>query len=326
MAWGQLVTRHPQSLRLPVEIVRSLAPGLAERPAVLTMGKFDGLHLGHQRLIGTAVERARDLGMISAVLTWDPHPNAVLRPDQPLRLLTTVEERAEQIAALGPDLLIVAPFTRETMATAAQDYMAQICAALPLRELWVGEDFAMGRGRAGDVPSLMAIGRDLGFAVGAVSKIVIDGAPVSSSRVRELLGAGDVGGAVPLLGRPFGLRGVVVEGDKRGRQIGFPTANVAIDPDHVLPADGVYACLVEHEGRRLLAVTNIGVRPTFNGLRRTVEAHLLDWSGDLYGRSIRVEFVQRLRGEQKFSGVEALVAQIRQDADKARALLQTAGQ
>lgn len=304
-----------------MEIVRTLAPGLSHRPAVLTMGKFDGLHLGHRQLIGTAVERAGAAGAISAVLTWDPHPNAVLRPDQPLQLLSSLEEKIEQIAALGPDLLIVAPFTRETMATSAEAYMAQICAALPLRELWVGEGFAMGRGRAGDVPSLMAIGRELGFAVGAVSTVIVEGEPVSSSRVRELLRAGDVGGAVALLGRPFGLRGVVVEGDKRGRQIGFPTANLAIDPAHVLPADGVYACRVYLDGAGLPAVTNIGVRPTFDGLRRTVEAHLLDWSGDLYGRSIRVEFLHRLRGEQKFSGIEALVAQIRRDADQARVLL-----
>lgn len=304
-----------------MEIVRTLDPGLTARPAVLTMGKFDGLHLGHQRLIGTAVERARELGMACAVLTWEPHPSAVLRPDQPLQLLTSLEEKAELIAALGPDLLIVAPFTRETMATSAEAYMAQICAALPVRELWVGEGFAMGRGRAGDVPSLMAIGRGLGFAVGALSTINADGDTVSASRVRDRLRAGDVEGAVALLGRPFGLRGPVVEGDKRGRQIGFPTANLAIGADHVLPADGVYACRVDLGGERLPAVTNVGVRPTFDGLRRTVEAHLLDWSGDLYGRSIRVEFLHRLRGEQKFSGIEALVAQIRQDADAARALL-----
>lgn len=304
-----------------MEIVRTLDPGITDRPTVLTMGKFDGLHLGHQRLIATAVERARELGMLCAVLTWEPHPNAVLRPDQPLQLLTSLEEKTELIAALGPDLLLVAPFTRETMATSAEIYMAQLCAAVPARELWVGEDFAMGRGRAGDVPSLMAIGRELGFAVGALSKIDVDGAPVSASRVRERLRAGDVAGAVALLGRPFGLRGPVVEGDKRGRQIGFPTANVAIDQSHVLPADGVYACTVLHEGERLPAVTNVGVRPTFDGLRRTVEAHLLDWSGDLYGRSIRVEFLHRLRGEQKFSGIEALVAQIARDAEAARALL-----
>jgi len=287
------------------------------------MGKFDGLHLGHRQLIGTAVSRARDLGFISAALTWEPHPNVVLRPDRPPQLLSSLEEKIELIATLGPDVLIVAPFTEETKATSADAYMAQICAALPLRELWVGEDFAMGRGRAGDVPSLMVIGRDLGFAVGAVPKVLVGGAPVSASRVRDLLAAGDVAGASTLLGWPFGLRGTVVEGDHRGRMIGFPTANLDISPNHVLPADGVYACRVRLGGASLPAVTNVGVRPTFDGLRHAVEAHLLDWGGDLYGQALHVTFLHRLRGEQRFSGVEALVAQIGRDAEAAREILRT---
>lgn len=304
-----------------MEIVRALEPGSSDRPAVLTMGKFDGLHLGHQRLIATTVERAGALGLASAVLTWEPHPNAVLRPHKPLHLLTSLEEKIELIARHGPDRLIIAPFTRATMATSADAYMAQVVAAMPVRELWVGEDFAMGRGRAGDVASLMTIGMHLGFAVGAVGKVIHGDQPVSASRVRELLGAGAVAEVVPLLGRPFGLRGTVVEGDRRGRTIGFPTANLAIAPEHVLPADGVYACRVYLNGEALPAVTNLGVRPTFDGLRRTVEAHLLDWSGDLYGQSLRLEFIARLRGEQKFAGVEALIAQIAQDAARARELL-----
>lgn len=306
-----------------MEIVRVLEPGISARPTVLTMGKFDGLHLGHQQLIGTTVERARSLGFASAVLTWEPHPNAVLRPDQPLQLLTSLEEKSELIARLDPDLLIVAPFTEATKATSADAYMRQIVAAVPLRELWVGEDFAMGRGRAGDVPSLMLIGAELGFAVGAVRQVAAGAAPVSASRVRELLRAGDMGGAARLLGRPFGLRGVVVQGDQRGRTIGFPTANMRIAESHVLPADGVYACHVFLDDTGLPAVTNVGVRPTFGTMGRRVEAHLLDWSGDLYGQSIRVEFIRRLRGEQRFSGVEALVAQIRHDAEQARELLRT---
>jgi riboflavin kinase / FMN adenylyltransferase len=304
-----------------VEIVRALEPGSSERPAVLTMGKFDGLHLGHQRLIATTIERARTLGIASAVLTWEPHPNAVLRPDQPLQLLTSLEEKIELIAHHGPDRLIIAPFTRATMATSADAYMAQIVTAMPVRELWVGEDFAMGRGRTGDVASLMVIGMELGFAVGAVSKVIRDGVPVSASRVRELLRVGEVAGVAPLLGRPFGLRGLVIEGDRRGRTIGFPTANMQIAPEHVLPADGVYACHVYLNGEGLPAVTNIGMRPTFDGLRRTVEAHLLDWSGDLYGQSLRLEFNARLRGEQKFGSIEDLIAQISRDAAQARALL-----
>ncbi len=301
-----------------MHVVRSLDPGLITQPSALTIGKFDGLHLGHQRLITTTVERARSLGLASAVLTWEPHPNAVIRPGQPLQLLTSLEEKIELIARHGPDLLVVAPFTTSTMTTSADAYMRSIVAAIPLRELWVGADFAMGKGRSGDVANLMTIGIELGFAVGTVSKAVVAGAPVSSSRVRELLRVGAVAGVVPLLGRPFGLRGSVVQGDQRGRKLGFPTANLQIAPEHVLPADGVYASRVFLNGEALPAVTNIGIRPTFDGLRRTVEAHLLDWSGDLYGRSVRIEFVERLRGEQRFDGSEALVAQIGRDAAAAR--------
>ncbi len=304
-----------------VEIVHSLAPGLAQRPTVLTMGKFDGLHLGHRQLISTAVRHARNLGFLSAVLTWEPHPNVILRPGTPPQLLSTLEEKIELIGSFDPDLLIIAPFTKETKATPAAAYMAQICAALPLRELWVGEGFAMGRDREGDVPSLMAIGQELGFAVGAASKVEIEDEVVSASRVRELLATGYVERAAMLLGRPFGLRGTVVPGDQRGRVIGFPTANIEISPNHVLPADGVYACRVLLDGTSLPAVTNVGMRPTFGLLQRTVEAHLLDWSGDIYGHTLQIIFLHRLRGEQKFTGIDALITQIRHDAEQARTLL-----
>ncbi len=304
-----------------MEIIHALDPGTSHHPVVLTMGKFDGLHLGHQRLIATAIERAQALGLESAVLTWEPHPNAVLRPDQPLRLLTSLEEKIELIARQNPDRLIIAPFTTATMATSAEAYMAEVRAAFPLRELWVGEDFAMGRGRSGNVARLRAIGTELGFTVGTVDSVLLDGAPVSASRVRELLEAGDLAGVARLLGRTFSLRGRVITGDRRGRQIGFPTANLQIAPEHVLPADGVYACRAYLDAESIPAVTNIGVRPTFDGLRRTVEAHLLDWSGDIYEHSLRLECVARLRGEQRFTGIEALVAQIELDVAEARRLL-----
>jgi riboflavin kinase/FMN adenylyltransferase len=308
-----------------MHIAYSLAEPLTTQPTVLTMGKFDGLHLGHQALISTVVEHARRHGFASAVLTWEPHPNRITRPDQELLLLSSREEKITQIDALKPDLLIVAPFTRETMATSAGQYMRQICFALPLRELWVGEDFAMGRGRAGDVSALIAIGAELGFAVGTIKPVLIGGEPVSASRVRRLLGDGQVAETVALLGRPYSMRAPVVEGDKRGRSIGFPTANLQLEPGHALPAYGVYACVVTlPNGTRQAAVTNIGVRPTFGGLQLTVEAHLLDWSGDLYGQIITVEFIYRLRGEQKFNGIEELKAQIARDVAQARDLLQSA--
>ncbi|EFO80333.1 riboflavin biosynthesis protein RibF [Oscillochloris trichoides DG-6] len=285
------------------------------------MGKFDGLHLGHRQLISTAVRHARSLGFLSAVLTWEPHPNLILRPGTPPQLLSNLEEKIELIGSFDPDLLIIAPFTEATKTTSADAYLAQICAALPLRELWVGAGFAMGRDREGDVPNLMSIGQERGFAVGTASKVEIDGEVVSASRVRELLATGHVERAAMLLGRPFGLRGTVVPGDQRGRVIGFPTANLEISPNHVMPADGVYACRVLLDGMSLPAVTNVGLRPTFGMIQRTVEAHLLDWSGDIYGRTLQITFLHRLRSEQKFAGIEALIAQIRQDAEQARRLL-----
>ncbi len=304
-----------------MHIAYKLDERITDRPTVLTMGKFDGLHRGHQQLISTVITHARSLGFASAVLTWEPHPGKVLRPSQDLFLLTSLEEKTELIGELEPDFLIVAPFTTKTMATSAEDYMAQICAALALRELWVGENFAMGRNRAGDVPALMAIGAQLGFAVGAMRPVRVDDLPVSASRVRELLRAGEVAAAAGLLGRPFGMRGTVVEGDKRGRTIGFPTANLLVDPQHILPADGVYACRIHLDEGALPTVANVGLRPTFDGKTRTVEAHILDWSGDLYGHVLRCDFHHRLRGEQKFGGIAELVAQIGSDAQQARELL-----
>jgi riboflavin kinase/FMN adenylyltransferase len=305
-----------------MHIAYSLAEPLTRQPTILTMGKFDGLHLGHQALIGTVVEHARRHGFASAVLTWEPHPNLVTRPNQELLLLSSRTEKVAQIGALNPDWLIIAPFTKETMATSAEQYMRQICIALPLREIWVGEDFAMGRGRTGDVSALIGIGAELGFAVGTIKPVIIDGEPVSASRVRRLLADGRVADAITLLGRPYSMRAPIVEGDKRGRTIGFPTANLQLEAGHALPAYGVYACFVTlPDGSRHPAVTNIGVRPTFGSLRPTVEAHLLDWSGDLYGQVISVEFLHRLRGEQKFSGIDALKAQIAHDAAQARELL-----
>ncbi len=305
-----------------MQIARDLTPGLANRATVLTIGRFDGVHLGHQQLIRTTVERARALDMLSAVLTWEPHPRAVLQPDQPLQLLSDLDEKIEQIRRLEPDLLIIAPFTPAIRNLTAAEYMALIMAALPVREIWVGEDFAMGRGREGDIPRLMELGREMGFAVGALSKYKVAGIPVSSSRIRELVLAGNVSGASALLGRPFALRGIVIRGDGRGRLIGFPTANVQVSREVVLPANGVYVCRAHlATGEVVSAVTNIGIRPTFAGTQRVVESHLLKWEGDLYDQPLRVEFLMRLRDERKFSGVDDLVNQIKRDVAEAQAIL-----
>lgn len=307
-----------------MHISYSLHHPLTTDPVVLTIGKFDGVHRGHQHLVRTVVERAQSQGMRSAVLTFDPHPTTVLRPEQEYYLLTSLEERVALLAELGPDCLIIAPFNRETMGTPAYAYMRQVCTAVPLRELWVGEHFALGRQREGNIPQLRELGAELGYTVHIVAPLLVAGERVASSQVRDLLREGQVEAVFPLLGRHFSVQGVVEEGDKRGQTIGFPTANLTIHNHHVLPADGVYACYAMVGEQRIPAVTNVGVRPTFGGLNRTVEAHLLDWSGNLYGQVLRLEFWQRLRGERKFANVQELIAQIGRDAEQARAMLRDA--
>jgi riboflavin kinase/FMN adenylyltransferase len=304
-----------------MEVVHGLPPAINERPTALTIGVFDGVHLGHQHLLGATVARARALGWQSAALTFDPHPDTVVHPERRRLYLTSLDERVELIAALGVDLLVVLQFTRATMEQTAQEFMYHVSQAVALRELWVGWDFALGRKREGNVQTLREIGELYGYTVHPVDPLLIGGAPVSSSRIRAALAAGDVVGAALLLGRPYRLRAPVVEGDRRGRTIGFPTANLAVSEDRVLPADGVYVCRAVVGGQRYGAVTNVGVRPTFAGVQRRVEAYLLDFTGDIYGETINLSFLDRLRGEQKFDGVAALVAQIERDTVAARAWL-----
>jgi riboflavin kinase / FMN adenylyltransferase len=305
-----------------MEIVHGLLHPINERPTVLTIGAFDGVHRGHRHLIGGTVRRARNLEYQSAVLTFDPHPDLVVHPERGRLYLTSLEERAELIDALGADLLIVLPFTRETMGLSALDFMANVCGAVALRELWIGHDFALGRKREGNVVRLRELGQRFGYSVHAVDAYALDdGTLVSSSRIRDALLAGDVALSARLLGRPFSVRGPVVRGDRRGRTIGFPTANVAVSDQHVLPADGVYVCQAEVDGQRYGAVTNVGLRPTFEGKRRTVEAYLLDFVDDIYDATLKLDLLHRLRGEQKFDGIAALIGQITQDVADARAWL-----
>lgn len=304
-----------------MELVQGLPQPINGRPTVLTIGAFDGLHMGHRHLIGSAVRRAQALGCQSAVLTFDTHPDLLIHPEREQYYLTSADERAERIAQLGADLLIIVPFTPELRAQTAHEFMIRLCQSLVLRELWIGWDFALGRGREGDLSRLRTIGQELGYSVHPVDPFVLDGEVVSSSRIRAALRVGDVTLAAKLLGHPFRVQGYVGTGDQRGRTIGFPTANVMVGKHLALPADGVYVCHAQLGTERFGAVTNVGVRPTFDGVQRKVEAYLLDFAGDIYGETLQVEFLQRLRGEQKFDGVAALIAQITEDVGAARAWL-----
>lgn len=288
----------------------------------VTAGNFDGVHLGHQALVAAAVARARETGGLAVVLTFDPHPARVLAPDLAPSALMTPAQKAEILAGLGVDRLAVLPFDGRVARMEPRAFVREVVSgALGARHLVVGESFRFGRGRAGDVELLRTLGESLGFTLEALPPVMERGRPVSSSRVRDELARGEVQAARRLLGRPSFLDGVVVRGDGRGRTIGVPTAN--LEPDNeLLPARGVYAarCRVP-SGLAHAAVVNIGERPTFGGGRVVVEAHLLDFEGDLYGARIRLEFHERLRGEQRFAGQEALVARILQDVAEARALL-----
>ncbi len=301
----------------------SLASISTTLPVALTIGAFDGIHRGHQHLIGLTCAAAQRIGGTSVVMTFDPHPDSVLHPDRPRQVLTDNAARIALIEAVGVEHLVIVPFDRELAQLTAQAFMQRVCDAMLLTELWIGPDFRLGAGGKGTGDVLAQIGNELGYSVHQVERYVLDAHEVTSTLVRHVLGDGNVAEAAHLLGRPFVVRGEVVHGDKRGRTIGFPTANLAIDPAQVLPANGVYACQVFLPGEVAprQAVTNIGVRPTFNAVERRTEVHILDWEGDIYGETLRLAFVERLRGEQRFAGIDALIAQIGADVEQARTVL-----
>jgi riboflavin kinase/FMN adenylyltransferase len=297
--------------------------------AYLTIGNFDGVHRGHQMLVSEMVTAAHAAGCLAGLLTFDPHPLAVLRPDLPLAYLTSPEERAAILAALGLDFVLIWPFDRATAGLSAAAFMVQLIGRVPLCALWIGPDFALGRGREGDAGRLHELGRELGYEVRVMPAYDWGGEPVRSSRIRALLAEdGAVDQVAGLLGRPYQVWGEVGAGAQRGRSLGFPTANIALPAGRLTPAFGVYACWAWHGERGYPAVVNVGVRPsfdnqqgTFDSGRHTIEAYLLDFDGDLYGATLGLSFIRRLRGERRFDDIAALVAQIRSDAEAARGIL-----
>lgn len=303
---------------MPMRITRDDFSSFADE-TVLTIGKFDGLHLGHQRLLATVRERANALDVCAGLLTFDPHPAAVLHPDGAPPLITPLPDKQQLLHRFGLDVLAVVTFTREFASLRAHEFLTLLSEGLHPRELVVGPDFGFGYRREGDVAYLREWGGKNDVAIHVVEPVIVDGERVSGSRVRDLLLAGNVAQTRRLLGRPPTVTGPVIEGDKRGRQIGVPTANVVPPSDQALPADGVYVSVVQWNGERQPAVTNVGVRPTVDGTRRLVESHLLEWSGDLYGRRITTNFLHRLRSEMKFDSFDALVTQIKRDVETAKA-------
>ncbi len=291
--------------------------------AWVTIGVFDGVHRGHQALLRSFTQAAHAQGQPAVVVTFWPHPANVLRPGSAPAYLTNPAEKANQMAALGVDVVLSHPFDASVAALPAAAFLAQLRAALGLHTLWVGHDFALGRNREGDIPALQRLGGEMGFDLHVFAPVLEASERISSSRIRALLQAGQIQEANHLLGYPYRVSGLVVEGARRGRTIGIPTANLSPAQGKLVPQNGVYACQAETGSKTVAAVTNIGVRPTFDGASNAVfiEAHLLDFTGNLYGSELALTFVQRLRPEQRFAGVDALVAQIQQDIAAARSIL-----
>jgi riboflavin kinase/FMN adenylyltransferase len=304
--------------------IRNLAEANLSRESVVTIGAFDGVHRGHQYLVGQLVEHACQTGRVPVVLTFFPLPKIVLSGPQPGLYLTLPDEKAALLGELGVELVVTHPFNEQVRHIHAADFVAALSDHLKMAALWVGEDFAMGYRREGDVAFLRRQAAVRGFTLRVVDLMDAGGERVSSSRVRAALADGDVAEAARLLGRPYRVAGEVVQGAGRGQTIGIPTANLSLDMRKAIPRVGVYAAHATPGGggQAYPAVVNVGVRPTFDGSNTlTVEAHLLDFDGDLYGQTLSLDFVARLRDEKKFEGVDALAAQIRADVERGRRIL-----
>ena len=308
---------------------RELSPGVLTRnrldelpalgaPLHLALGMFDGVHVGHQAVIARAVAAAASSGGLAGVMTFDPHPVRLLAPDQaPSAVLTTLSHKARIVRGLGVGLFVPLRFDAALAGLAAADFFEQLLAA-PIRTLAVGEDWRFGRGRGGDVEFLRVRAAAAGFELATVPPVMVDGERVSSTRIRQAIRDGSLAAAARMLGRPCTVCGPVVEGRRLGRQLGFPTANVAIG-EELTPPDGVWAVRVTlAAGEVRSGVANLGVRPTVDGATRVLEVHVFEFSDDLYGREIEVEFVQFLRPEQRFASLDLLREQIVADAAAAR--------
>lgn len=294
-----------------------------EGGAVVTIGTFDGLHLGHRNLVARAMDMAADSGGTSGVITWDRHPAATLRPDKLPPLLSSQERKIELIEDMGADLVVVLPFDERLSHLSPEDFARRVLSAgLNATHVFVGADWRFGHKAAGDVAQLEELGTEFGFGVEGVGLQTVAGEPVSSSRVRRAVAEGDMVSARALLGRPFDVDGLVVRGAARGKGLGFPTANLAIDPALARPPIGVYAGMAHVNGMKYSAAINVGVNPTFGGERGTspvqIEAYILDFVGDIYDEVVRLEFWKRLRDEQRFGSVDDLIAQMHLDVEETR--------
>ena len=306
------------------ELAQAFSERESGRGSALTIGVFDGVHRGHQRLIAKVMQEASDKGCAAGVVTFRNHPDSVFNPDFKPRYITALDERIRLIERLGVDFVVPVTFDRAVAGIRARDFAAMLTRRLGMRALVAGPDFAMGYKREGDVDALAAIGAEMGFSVSVVDLLSEGDAAVRSTNIRRALAAGDVSGVAKQLGRNYAMSGVVVSGEKRGRTLGFPTANLEVGGDMAIPANGIYATRAFVDGECHMAATSIGTRPTFDGKGRTIEAFLLGFDNILYNKELRLEFVSRLRDELKFDSVEALLEQMALDVEETRAILEAA--
>ena len=297
-----------------------------QRPTVLTLGVFDGLHLGHQLIMRTVVDRARAVDAVPTVITFDPHPRAVLHPESAPPLLQTFDQKIEAFGVLGIEQTIVVRFTKEFSSIRADEFLREVVKdRLHAKEVYLGKGFAFGHNREGNIELLKRLGNELGFVAGEVPEVSLRGKRVSSSKIRELLTRGQVNLARRMLGRPYGVEGPVERGAERGHQLGFPTANLH-PHNRVIPKNGVYVTGTLIDGQWRRSVTNVGLRPTFGeATEPSVETYVMNWDGDLYGDVVRVRFLYRLRDERKFSSIQELKRQIEQDVNRANSYFDRAG-
>jgi riboflavin kinase/FMN adenylyltransferase len=304
-----------------MEIFRHLDdPRLSVSGSVVTLGNFDGVHLGHQALIRRIVESGRRLHYPSVVLTFEPHPLKVLAPERAPKLILTHKDKMRLLQSFGVNIVVIQNFDSSFANVEAEDFVHKfLVERLKTTEVWVGRDLRFGKGRKGSVEDLARWGDGFGFKVGTVEPIVVDGLRVSSSRIRELVEAGRVDEAEPLLGRYHFISGKVVRGHRRGGDLGFPTANIA-SRNEVLPCNGIYATVLEFQEQRLLSVSSIGNNPTFGEGPRTIESFVFDFDRDIYGEAVKLSFVKRIRAEEKYESVNELIAQMHRDVTAAQSI------
>jgi riboflavin kinase/FMN adenylyltransferase len=304
-----------------VSVEHQLKGVCPSKGTAVTIGTFDGVHRGHQHLFRSLKDAAQANDLLTCAIVFRNQPRSVLVSGAQVEYITPWEERKALIEAQGVDHLVALNFTRELASVRAQDFVEMLVADLKMKALVVGPDFALGHRREGDIPALRVMGRELGFHVQVLEPKAVDKQPIRSRILRRIISDGRVADAARMLGRPFALQGEVVEGDRRGRELGFPTANLALDDSILAPKHGIYATWASFQGEKRAAATSIGVRPTFGGGPRFIEVYVMDFDGDIYGETMDVEFVRLLRDEQYFESVPDLVSQMERDVEQARGVL-----